>query len=144
MSIFRKKKTGATIEDARSLIELHEKGIINDTVLLSLLRRSTIFYSTPYGDHEDGSSRLFALPASDNTGYLPAFSSIEKLKEFYDGAGRKAYLIMDGTTLSFLEMINETNNDLPVKMGAVIDPGYYGVTINADMLNEAILMMNPK
>ncbi len=86
-------------------------------------------------------SRLFALPASDNTGYLPVFSSFERIREFYENAGRCGYLIMEGTFLSFLETTSKINVKAPVKLGAVIDPGYFGVTVNADMLDTAISMI---
>ena len=78
------------------------------------------------------------MPASDNTGYLPVFSSLERLKGFYENAGRCGYLIMEGTFLSFLETTSKINVEAPVKLGAVIDPGYFGVTVNADMLDTSI------
>jgi hypothetical protein len=48
---------------------------------------------------------------------------------------------MEGTFLSFLETTRKINAEAPVKMGTVIDPGYFGVTVNADMLDTAISMI---
>ena len=141
MSIFRKRKTEPENIDGIFLLEQHEKGLLDDTSFLKVFGKAKVFYSTPYGDHKDGNSRLFVLPASDNTGYLPVFSSFERIKEFYENAGRCAYLIMEGTFLSFLETTSKINAEAPVKMGTVIDPGYFGVTVNADMLDTAISMI---
>lgn len=141
MSIFSKRKTEPENIDGTFLFEQHEKGFLDDTSFLRVFGKAKVFYSTPYGDHKDGSSRLFALPASDNTGYLPVFLSPESIREFCENAGRCAYLIIEGTFLSFLETTGKVNTEAPIKMGAVIDPGYFGVTINADMLDAAISLM---
>ncbi len=50
-------------------------------------------------------------------------------------------MIMEGSFTSFLETTKKTNEGMtPVKFGAVIDPGYYGVTINANALDAVIDM----
>lgn len=138
MSMFEKKKTEPEFSDGILLLEQHEKGLLDDNSFLKAFGKAKIFYSTPYGDHKDGGGRLFVLPAPDNTGYLPVFTSLEKIKEFYEKAGRCAYLIMEGTFLSFLETASKINAKAPLRMGTVIDPGYFGVTVNADMLDTAI------
>ena len=66
----------------------------DDTSFLKAFGKAKVFYSTPYGDHKDGGRRLFALPDSEDTGYLPVFSSLERIKEFYENASRCAYMIM--------------------------------------------------
>ena len=141
MSIFKKGTIEPENIDGIFLLEQHEKGILDDTSFLKDFGKAKIFYSTPYGDHKDGSSRLFALPDSETTGYLPVFSSHERLAEFYENAGRCAYLIIEGTFLSFLEVTSSINAKAPVKMGAVIDPGYFGVTVSASMLDAAISLI---
>ena len=141
MSIFKKKKIEPENNDGIFLLEQHDKGLLDDTSFLKVFGKAKVFYSTPYGDHKDGNGRLFALPASENTGYLPVFSSHERIKEFYENAGRTAYMIMEGSFLSFLETTSKINKKAPVKMGAVIDPGYFGVTVDADMLDTAINMI---
>jgi hypothetical protein len=138
MSIFKKRKIEPENIDGISLLEQHEKGDLDDTSFLKGFGKAKVYYSTPYGDHKDGDRRLFALPASENTGYLPVFSSLERIKEFYENAGRTAYMIMEGSFLSFLETTSQINAKAPVKMGAVIDPGYFGVTVDAAMLDAAI------
>ena len=138
MSIFSKRKTEPENIDGVFFLEQHEKGLLDDTSFLKAFGKAKVFYSTPYGDHKDGNGRLFVLPALDNTGYLPVFSSLERIKEFYENAGRCAYLTMEGTFLSFLETTSKINAEALVKMGAVIDPGYFGVTVNADMLDAVI------
>lgn len=124
-----------------ALLEQHENGALDDANFVKLFGKATVYYSTPAGDHKDGKPRLFALPAGDGTGYLPVFSSLEKMKEFYDRAGRLGYLIITGTFCSFLETIVKTNANAPVKMGAVIDPGSFGITLHTNMINTAITMI---
>lgn len=127
--------------DGISLLDKHEKGLLDDKSFLCSYGKVKVFYSTPFGDHNDGSSRLFALPAPDNTAYLPVFTSVERTKEFYNKAGRLGFLIMEDSFTSFLETTKKINEGkTPVKFGAVIDPGYYGVTINANALDVAIEM----
>ena len=123
------------------MLDKHENGLLDDKSFLKAFGKVMIFYSTPFGDHKDGDSRLFALPAKDNSAYLPVFTSTERALEFYKNAGRLGFLIMEGSFASFLETAFSMNaGNTPVKMGAIIDPGYYGVTIGADALGAAITM----
>ncbi len=125
--------------DAISLLDKHENGVLDDTSFLRRFGKATVFYSTPFGDHKDGNSRLFALPATDKTGYLPVFTSTERIKEFYENAGRLGFLIIEGTFISFLETTKKTNEgNALIKFGVVIDPGYYGVTVDANVIDAAI------
>lgn len=128
--------------DGISLLDKHEKGLLDDKSFLSSFGKVNVFYSTPFGDHKDGNSRLFALPAPDNTAFLPVFTSEQRAKEFYNEAGRIAFLLMENSFTSFLETTNKINQgNTPIKLGAVIDPGYYGVTINANALDTVIDMI---
>lgn len=148
MGLFKKKQdsqptmqNNADIIDGISLLDKHESGLLDDKSFLSSFGKVKVFYSTPFGDHKDGESRLFVLPAQDKTAYLPVFTSIERAMELYEKAGRLGFAIMEGSFASFLEttkMINEGNT--PIKLGAVIDPGYYGVTIGANSLDVVIDM----
>ena len=144
MSLFEKKPEPENISENNigpALLEQHENGALDDANFVKLFGKATVYYSTPLGDHKDGKPRLFALPAGDGTGYLPVFSSLEKMKEFYDRAGRLGYLIITGTFCSFLETVIKTNANAPVKMGAVIDPGSLGITVHNQMLDTAIVML---
>lgn len=139
----QEKTEGSTNEntDGISLLDKHEIGLLDDKSFLSSFGKVKIFYSTPFGDHKDGDSRLFVLPAQDKTAYLPVFTSIERAMEFYEEAGRVGFAILEGSFTSFLETtkrINEGNT--PIKLGAVIDPGYYGVTIAANSLDVVLDM----
>jgi hypothetical protein len=128
--------------DVEQLLEKHDKGLVDDNTFLLSFRNVKVFYSTPLGDHKDGGTRLFALPDGGKPGYLPVFTSMERIREFYDEAGRLGYLIMEGTFLSFLETASKMNKgNTPVKLGAVIDPKPYGVTIGASMLDTVIGMI---
>lgn len=128
--------------DGIDLLEKHENGIINDQIFITSFSIVKIFYSTPYGDYKDGGTKLFVLPAKDNTGYIPVFTSLQRMKEFYEKVGRTNYIIIEDKFMAFLyttENINKGNT--PIKLGAVIDPGYYGVTIDYSNLNNIIKMI---
>ena len=136
--------SGSTTEnfDAKTILEKHEKGLIDDETFLETFGKVNIFYSTPFGDHKDGGSRLFVLPDGEKTAFLPVFISIERITEFYNKVGRRGFMIIEGSFLSFLETTRSINKGgAPVKLGAVIEPGYYDVTVDADMLDAAISMM---
>lgn len=138
MNFFKKKNMEPENRTAALLLERHENGVLDDASFLRAFCNTTIFYSTPFGDHKDGGSRLFALPAPGNLAYLPVFSSPERMKEHYDKAGRCSYLSMEGKFVAFLETLLKVNRDAPVKMGVIIDPGYFDVTLNEAMLNSVI------
>jgi hypothetical protein len=141
-NIFKNKQESKSSNvDGISLLEKHKEGLLDDKSFLSSFGKVKIFYSTPFGDHKDGGSRLFILPAKDETAYLPVFTSTERAKEFFEKAGRCAFLIMESTFTSFLETAKNVNADnIPVKLGAVIDPGYYGITVGANDLDAVINM----
>ena len=146
MQFFKRKKNVSNNAseniDGVSLLEKHKNGLISDESFLVSFSRVKVFFSTPFGDHEDGGSRLFALPDQDETAYLPAFTSAERLMEFYEKAGRCGFMIIEDTFMSFLETTKKINaGNTPVKLGAVIDPGYYGVTVGANMLDVVIGMV---
>lgn len=127
--------------DGISLLDKHEKGLLDDKSFLCSFGKVKVFYSTPFGDHKDGSSRLFVLPAQDKTAYLPVFTSTERATKFYNEAGRLGFLLMENSFTSFLETTKKINEgNTPIKLGAVIDPGYYGVTVNATALDTVIDM----
>ena len=128
--------------DGISLLDKHENGLLDDKSFLNSFGKATVFYSTPFGDHKDGGSRLFILPAQDETAYLPVFTSTERAIEFYEKACRKGFLIMESSFTSFLETIQKINSEsTPIKLGTIIDPGYYGVTIDANVLDTVIDMI---
>ena len=128
--------------DGLSLLDKHEKRIIDDKSFLFLFGKVNVFYSTPFGDHKDGGIRLFALPAPDKTAYLPVFTSSERAMEFYKEAGRLGFLVMESSFASYLETVmNMNKGNSPIKCGAIIDPGYYGITIDATALGTVIDMI---
>jgi hypothetical protein len=127
--------------DGISLLEKQKNGLLDDKSFLRQFGRVKVFYSTPFGDHKDGGSRLFALPAPDGTAYLPVFTSEDKAMEFYEKAGRLSYLLIKGSFTSFLETTRKVNKgNTPIKLGVLVEPGYYGITVGANMLEAAIEM----
>ena len=125
--------------DANSLLEKHENGLMDDKSFLTSFRDIGVVYSTPFGDHKDGGHRLFVLPDQERAAFLPVFTTEERAREFYEKVGRCGFLILHSSFLSFLETTRKINEgNPPVKLGAVIDPGYYGVTIGANILSNVI------
>ena len=116
---------------------------MDDNTFLISFRNVKIFYSTPYGDHKDGGCRPLVLPDGEKSVFVPVFTSAERAKEFYENAGRVAYMIMEASFLSFLETTSAISKENAlVPLGVVIDPGYYGVTISANMLDNVICAMS--
>ena len=141
MGIFNKTET--TNSNAVELLEKQDKGEISNREFLCDFGKEMVFYSTPYGDHIDGKPRLFLVPGPDGTGYLPVFTSMERTKEFFEQAGRAGYLAMHAPFANVAQITLKVNNDgAPVKMGLIIDPGYYGVTVDAKYLEIVLSMMN--
>lgn len=125
--------------NSTTLLVKHENGEMDDTTFLRLFGDKIVFYSTPFGDHKDGKPRLFALPDTEKTGYLPVFLTQEDAIEFYNAVGRQGFMIMCNTFISFLQTLKSSNNgDLPIKLGAIIDPTKYKKTINFDNLDLVI------
>lgn len=124
-----------------TLLDKYQNGLLDDKSFLCSFGKVNVIYSTPFGDHKDGSSRLFVLPAQDNTAYLPVFTSTERATEFYNNAGRLGFLLMEDSFTSFLVTTKNINEgETPLKFGAVIDPGYYDITINSTALDTVIKM----
>lgn len=96
-------QNNADLIDGISLLDKHESGLLDDKPFLSSFGKVKVFYSTPFGDYKDGGSRLFVLPAHDETAYIPVFTSIERAMEFYEKAGRVGFAIFEGSFTSFLE-----------------------------------------
>ena len=141
MGIFNKTET--TNSNAVELLEKQDKGQISNREFLCDFGKEMVFYSTPYGDHIDGKPRLFLVPGPDGTGYLPVFTSMERTKEFFEQAGRAGYIAMHAPFANVAQITLKVNNDgAPVKMGLIIDPGYYGVTVDAKYLEIVLSMMN--
>ena len=68
------------------LLGQHERKEINDAQFLREFGKVRVYHSTPFGDHKDGGSRLFLLPAPNNTAYLPVFTTEERARAFFENA----------------------------------------------------------
>jgi hypothetical protein len=78
-----------------------------------------IYYSTPFGDTRDGKQKLFLLER-EGVQFLPAFRSVESMKEFYARKNRAAYMILEGDVQSLMD----TNRSIEQmkRVGIVIEP----------------------
>ena len=128
-------------EQALKLLEKHEKKQINDVEFLHKFGKIKVWFSTPFGDHKDGGTRLFLIPGPDDTGYLPLFSTQERAVEFFEKTGRAGYLLIHSEFCEVLKTNREVNEGkTPVKIGAIVDPGYYGITVDVKNLDAVIDM----
>ena len=128
-------------EQALKLLEQHEKKQINDVEFLHKFGKIKVWLSTPFGDHKDGGTRLFLIPGPDDTGYLPLFSTQERAVEFFEKTGRAGYLLIHSEFCEVLKTNREVNEGkTPVKIGAIVDPGYYGITVDVKNLDAVIDM----
>ena len=144
MGLFKKRKaTSSSVADGASILEKYNKGQLNDQTFLTEFSTATVYNSTPFGDHVDGSQRPFVLPDEGNAVFLPVFTSMERAKEFFDKSGRNGFLLMEE---NFLQMIKSTikinNGDKTIQFGLVIDPGYSGITLKASALGDVLNMLH--
>ena len=131
--------------DGKDLLEKLSSGLCDAETFFVAFGQVKIHYSTPLGEDADGTPRLFIFPDQEDTAFVPVFLSFESAVEFFKKAGRCNYMIMEGSFLSFLETTRSINKgSVPKKLGAIIDPDHYGVTISAGNLDATIALMKQK
>ena len=129
--------------EAQVLLEKHERKELGDTDFLKAFRGVVLYYTTPVGDHKDGGMRLFTIPGPDKTGYMPLFLSEDDMRKYYDQAGRENYLIMKASFLPIIETAAQANSgNAPVKLGLMIDPMKYRVTLDVPMIEPVIRLLH--
>jgi len=142
MGLFDKFKKSNNNE-AQDLLEKHEKKELDDTTFLKQFSNAKVYYSTPFGDHKDGTKKVFLLPGPNDTAYCPLFASQDSIIKFYEAAGRVGYMIIEGTFKSALQTISSINNEhkAPIPMGAVVEPDSYGVMVYPETVDKVIKMI---
>jgi hypothetical protein len=124
------------------LLEQHENGTLSDMDFLRALGECEVFTSTPFGELETGGKVLFVVPGPEGIGYYPVFSSVEAGEKYFEGCGRKGYMLMQGSFQSKLESINDIRGEIskiiPVQIGIIIDPEQYAVTIDPSMMDTVL------
>lgn len=130
-------------ETARSLLEQVDKGLIDANTFLAAFRDLSVVFSTPYGETKDGQARGYYFPVGDGTAFFPVFTSAERARAYFDAGDRNGYLLMIDSFLGSLKMV-QTVNQVPssVRMGIIIDPGDYGITLHVSMLDKAIELLD--
>ncbi|MGE2718436.1 hypothetical protein [Mycolicibacterium celeriflavum] len=80
---------------------------------------SKVYYSTPFGDTNDGEQRLFLLER-EGVRYMPVFRSVDSMKEFYVRMNRAAYMVLEGD----VQTVMGTNRSIELMrdVGVVIEP----------------------
>jgi hypothetical protein len=78
-----------------------------------------VYYSTPFGDTNDGKQKLFFLER-DGVPYMPVFLSAESMKQFYERMDRAAFMILEGTVQSVMDM-NRSMEQMKA-VGIVVEP----------------------
>lgn len=80
---------------------------------------ASVYYSTPFGETNDGEQKLFLLER-DGMRFFPVFRSVESIKEFYALKNRAGYLMIEGDIPSVMKTIRSF--ELLKDTGIVIDP----------------------
>lgn len=122
------------------LYEKYDKGELDINGFLRQYGKEKFFYSTPFGEKKDGSNALFVLDAPENTGYLPIFSDMNRAKEFFEKTERAGYILMENTFHDILVTAKKANENAPVKLGVIVDPGYPGINVDVANLDAVISM----
>ncbi|MBQ6061454.1 MAG: SseB family protein [Clostridia bacterium] len=130
-------------ETARSLLDQFDKNLIDANTFLAAFRDLNVIFSTPYGETKDGQARGYYFPAGDGTAFFPVFTSAERARAYYDAGDRNGYLLMIDSFLGSLKTVQSANQiPSPCLMGIIIDPGDYGITLHASMLDKAIELLD--
>ena len=121
---------------ARELLDRYNRKELNDAALLKELGKCVILYTTPIGDTKEGTKRFYLIPGPKPTAYMPVFLNEKEMQDFYEGAGRTAFLILKGTLPDLLKVCISENqkDDLNFKYGIMIDPVRYKLTLDAPVL----------
>lgn len=77
------------------------------------------YYSTPFGDTNDGKQKPFLLERN-GVWSLPVFRSVESMREFYERANRAAYVILEGDIATVLA--TNRSIELMKNVGIVVEP----------------------
>ena len=123
---------------AVELYEKYDKGELEITAFLSQYGKEKFFYSTPFGEKKNGSKALFVLNGPDNTGFLPIFSNTDRAKEFFEKTERAGYILMESTFHDILTTAKKANENTPIKLGIIVDPGYPGINVEVKNLDAII------
>ncbi|BBX07931.1 hypothetical protein [Mycolicibacterium aichiense] len=78
-----------------------------------------VYYSTPFGDTDDGNQKLFFLQR-EGVLFMPVFLSVDSMKEFYRQSNRAAYAVLQGDVTSVSDLIRSI--DVLKGAGIVIEP----------------------
>lgn len=78
-----------------------------------------VYYSTPFGDTNDGEQKLFLLERA-GVRYLPVFRSRDSMMQFFKRVNRAAYMILEGDIQSVMD-INRSMEQMKT-VGIVIEP----------------------
>lgn len=128
-------------KEIAELFDNFKNGVIDDKTFFKTFANATVYYSTPFGDSRDGGSRPFIFKSPDNTGYLPVFISKESAMSFFESKGRINYMIMEGSFKSVMETTQKINGGaVPVKLGMLVEPELYGLSVNANIMDSVIAM----
>ena len=143
---FKKKgpALSANESEARRLLDLQLNKQINDATFLKEFSKLEILYTTPAGDTKDGKKKFFLIPGPEPTAYMPLFLNESEIREFYDKAGRGAFVILKGTIKDVIKVALTQNKEdkMNFKFGFMIDPFKYKVTLDAPMLEPILAMIN--
>lgn len=80
---------------------------------------ANVYYSTPFGDTNDGGQKLFLLQR-DGVSYFPVFRSADSMREFYEQADRAAYMVLQGSIASVMDTLRSI--ELMKGVRIVIEP----------------------
>lgn len=128
-------------KEIAELFDNFKNGVIDDKTFFKKFASAELFYSTPFGDCKDGTSRPFVFKSPDNTGYLPVFITQESAMRFFEAKGRVNYMLMQGSFKAIMETNQRINEGAaPIKLGVLVEPELYGLSVNANILENIIAM----
>jgi hypothetical protein len=81
----------------------------------------SLYYSTYIGEDKESNPQVYSLSTKEHEyRFYPAFFTESHLTEFFEGIGRRGYMILNGTLKEFLEMLD--SNSETSQMGVIVEP----------------------
>lgn len=99
----------------------YAKGEMDAQMFVDRMKDQILYYSTPFGEDEDGNSQFYVLSKSKTeTKYFPAFLTKESCARFFDSLGRDGFMILEGRFGDFLAALD--SGPVLAELGTVIEP----------------------
>ncbi len=138
----KKEKLRRKAPDPQILLDAYENGQLDHAAFMKAFGKAFVYYSTPYGDDEEGNPKLFLVTDAGGQVYLPVFTTLEKAAAYHRQERRAAFMIMNDPCLKVLQTTIAINRGTaPTPLGLIVDPPESPLAIAAGELEAVGMQM---